>query len=187
MGLAAGAVLQMNLPRSDKRLLVILETDGCFADGVEVATGCSVGHRTLRVEDYGKVAATFVQVDTGKAIRLNPRHGVRETARRYAPGETRRYFAQIRGYQLMPATDLFSYREVELVRPVEEIVSRPGVRTNCAICAEEIINQREINLEMGPVCKTCAGPAYYRIVEFPMAPSPGLPALSDLLKNGRRP
>ena len=48
------------LPQTDKRLYTFVETDGCFADGVMVATGCSLGHRTLRLIDYGKVAATFV-------------------------------------------------------------------------------------------------------------------------------
>jgi formylmethanofuran dehydrogenase subunit E len=45
-------------------LLTILETDGCAADGVSAATGCWVGRRTLRVEDFGKVAATFVDTQT---------------------------------------------------------------------------------------------------------------------------
>src|SRR5512133_2350650 len=56
----------------DKPLLVILESDGCFADGIEAATGCSVGHRTLRVEDYGKIAATFVDIKQGRAVRVAP-------------------------------------------------------------------------------------------------------------------
>jgi formylmethanofuran dehydrogenase subunit E len=52
-------------PPAKKQLLVISETDGCFVDGVIAATNCTVGHRTLRVEDYGKVAATFVDTKTG--------------------------------------------------------------------------------------------------------------------------
>ena len=69
IGLAGGIALDLPLPRQDKRLLVIIETDGCFADGIEVATGCTVGHRTLRVEDYGKIAATFIDVKTEQAVR----------------------------------------------------------------------------------------------------------------------
>src|SRR5512147_1692459 len=72
MGLAGARALGLDLPVHYKRLLVILETDGCFADGVEAATGCTVGHRTMRVEDYGKIAATFVDVQTGRAFRLAP-------------------------------------------------------------------------------------------------------------------
>jgi formylmethanofuran dehydrogenase subunit E len=60
MGLHAGQLLQLDLPRTDKRLFVLVETDGCLTDGVAVATGCWFGRRTLRLVDQGKVAATFV-------------------------------------------------------------------------------------------------------------------------------
>jgi formylmethanofuran dehydrogenase subunit E len=55
IGLAAGEALDLDLPRADKRLLMLVETDGCFADGVSVATGCWLGRRTLRLVDYGRV------------------------------------------------------------------------------------------------------------------------------------
>lgn len=58
MGLYAGEILNLDLPQADKRLLTIIETDGCPSDGVAVATNCWVGRRTMHVEDYGKVAAT---------------------------------------------------------------------------------------------------------------------------------
>ena len=87
IGLAGAAALGLDAPRRDKRLLVILETDGCFADGVEVATGCTAGHRTLRIEDYGKIAATFVDVQTEEALRVAPRLDVRQRAYAYAPDE----------------------------------------------------------------------------------------------------
>jgi formylmethanofuran dehydrogenase subunit E len=60
--LAGFTALGFDSPPDKKRLLVITETDGCFADGLSAATNCTVGHRTLRVEDYGKTAATFVDV-----------------------------------------------------------------------------------------------------------------------------
>ena len=76
MGLFGAKTLGLDVPRPDKRLLVIAETDGCMADGLITATGCSVGRRTLRIVDYGKVAATFVDVETGRAVRITPREGV---------------------------------------------------------------------------------------------------------------
>jgi formylmethanofuran dehydrogenase subunit E len=163
MGLAGAEFLGLSVPRDDKGLLIILETDGCFADGVEVATGCMVGHRTLRVEDYGKVAATFVEVATGFAVRLAPRPDVREHARFYAPHEKRRYFAQLQGYQVMPTDELFDVQEVVLSTPIEAIISRPGVRTRCDLCGEEIINEREVIQGEMTLCRGCVGPAYYRI------------------------
>src|SRR5512137_1042207 len=112
IGLAGAARLGLALPRRDKTLMVIAESDGCFADGLEVAAGVSIGHRTLRVEDYGKVAATFVNAQTGAALRLAPRPDVRQAAFAYAPGETRRYYAQLEGYQRMPDEELLSVRPV---------------------------------------------------------------------------
>jgi formylmethanofuran dehydrogenase subunit E len=66
IGLQAGALLGLDLPRADKRLLALVETDGCFADGVSVATGCWLGRRTLRLLDYGRVAAMLVDISTGR-------------------------------------------------------------------------------------------------------------------------
>jgi formylmethanofuran dehydrogenase subunit E len=152
------------VPSSNKRLLAIVETDGCFADGVAVATGCSVGRRTMRVVDYGKVAATFVDVETGRAIRIAPRNGIRERAWAYAPGEPEsRWHAQLAGYQAMPDTELLAAQPVELNPTLEALLGQAGDRAVCASCGEEIINQREV-IEAGRVlCRACAGESYYRL------------------------
>ncbi len=163
MGLAGTAALGLEASRQAKALLVIAETDGCFADGLEVAAGVSVGHRTLRVEDYGKVAATFVEVKSGAAVRLAPRLDIRERALEYAPEEKRHYFAQLAAYQQMPDAMLFSVTTVALFPTVEQIVSRAGVRTNCCVCGEEIINEREIIFEGLAYCRACYGQAYYQV------------------------
>lgn len=161
IGLAGAAALSLLLPRTDKRLLIILETDGCFADGLEAATGCTVGHRTLKVVDYGKVAATFVDVKTEQAIRVAPQLDVREKAWRFAPDEVRHYFAQLVGYQQMPDEELLTIQPVQLNTPVSRIVSRPGVRVNCAQCGEEVMNEREVWQGAAAFCQSCAGLSYY--------------------------
>lgn len=161
IGLAGAAALGLDAPRRDKRLLVILETDGCFADGVEVATGCMAGHRTLRIEDYGKIAATFVDVQTEDALRVTPRLDVRQRAYAYAPDEPRHYFAQLSAYQVMPDEELLTIQPVQLAQPVAAIVSRPGVRVNCASCGEEIINEREVIADGQALCRSCAHGGYY--------------------------
>lgn len=161
--IAAAAMLELEAPRKDKRLLVIVETDGCFADGVEAAAGVSVGGRTLRVEDYGKIAATFVDVKTERALRVAPRVDVRERAREYAPEQKRRYFAMLHGYQRMPDEELLSFEWVVLATPVAAIVSRAGARAVCVKCSEEIINEREVVREGVTLCRSCAGGGYYSL------------------------
>ncbi len=163
IGLAGAAALGLDRLRQDKRLLIILETDGCFADGVEVATGCTVGHRTLRIEDYGKVAATFADVKTGYTVRVAPRLDIRARAPAYAPDESRHYFAQLRAYQIMPDVELLTMQEVHLTPSLKAIVSRAGVRVNCASCGEEIINEREVVSDGQILCRSCAGHSYYQL------------------------
>ncbi|HEX8992476.1 MAG TPA: FmdE family protein [Anaerolineales bacterium] len=165
IGLAGAAALHLNLARQDRRLLVILETDGCFADGIEVATGCTVGHRTLRVEDYGKIAATFVDVSTGLAFRIAPQLDVRQKAWEYARGETRHYFAQLLAYQSMPGEELLSIQPVCLKVPIQQILSHAGSRVHCERCGEEIINERVTVVKAHNLCRACASGGYYAALD----------------------
>jgi len=162
LGLAGLHALQLEPNRDSKRLLIISETDGCFVDGVIAATGCTVGHRTLRVEDYGKAAATFVDTQTGQAMRIAPRRDLRERACAFVPTEPRHYFAQMQAYQVMPAVEMFTVQPVILNTPIEQIVSRPGMRVICDVCAEEVMNEREIHQNGLTLCLTCAQAGYYR-------------------------
>ncbi len=77
MGTWAGELLGLDVPQSGRRLFVIAETDGCGVDGISVATNCWIGRRTLRVEDYGKLAATFIDTVTQRAVRIVPRSSAR--------------------------------------------------------------------------------------------------------------
>lgn len=170
IGLAGGAALGIKIPPEDKALLVIAETDGCFISGLVSATGCGVHHRTLRIEYLGKVAATFVEVDNGKAIRIVPRPDVRQRAFDFATGEVNEYEAQLLGYQKMPDDQLLILENVQLNYSVSELISKPGLRVQCERCDEEIINQREVYREGQTLCQTCAGFGYYKtfIKDFPV-------------------
>jgi formylmethanofuran dehydrogenase subunit E len=161
VGLAGMQALGFDGPPPKKRLLTILETDGCFADGVIEATACTVGHRTLRIEDYGKVAVTFVDTQTGKAVRVTPALDSREKASLFASDEPKHYTAQMKAYQTMRDEDLLHLQSVRLKVPIEQIVSRPGTRPNCEMCGEEIINEREVVQAGKTLCRSCAGFGYY--------------------------
>ena len=161
MGLYAGELLGLTLPQADKRLYTIMETDGCAADGVAVAVNCWVGRRTMRIEDYGKVAATFVDTATDRALRIAPRPTVRRAACTYVPEAVNRWEAQLVGYQLLPAGEMFDAREVALRTPIEAIISRPGRKALCEVCGEEIMNEREVVQDGATLCRACAGASYY--------------------------
>jgi formylmethanofuran dehydrogenase subunit E len=163
IGLAGMKLLGFDVPPTKKQLLIISETDGCFVDGVIAATGCTVGHRTLRVADYGKVAVTFVDTKTGRAVRVAPRLDIRARAGAFIPEESRHYFAQMQAYQFMPDEEMLTAQEVVLNTPIEQIISRPGVRVNCDVCGEEIMNEREIHQNGLTLCPPCAQGGYYRL------------------------
>lgn len=168
IGLAGLAALELQSPVNKNTALILIETDGCFADGVEVATGATIGHRTLRVNDFGKMAATFVNVKTGRAIRIAPALDIRQRALQYASGDPRHYFAQLEGYQIMPEAELLHFQEIVLNPSLAELLSRPIVRVNCDYCGEEIINEREITEAGTTLCRSCANQGYYFIKPAPL-------------------
>jgi formylmethanofuran dehydrogenase subunit E len=164
MGLLAGQQLQIDLPQTDKRLLTIVETDGCATDGIAVATNCWVGRRTLKVMDFGKVAGTFVDTYTGQAIRIVPQRHVRQLAQAFAPDARTPWEGYLLGYQRMPAMDLLNVQAVQLMQPVQHILGLPGAKAQCHSCSEEIMNEREVYHEGKMLCRTCAGEGYYHVL-----------------------
>ncbi len=160
MGMYAAELLDLPLPQDDKRLLTLIETDGCFADGVAVATGCELGHRTLRLVDYGKVAAAFIDTQTGRAVRIAPTLDSREQAGKIAGEGNSRWRSYLEAYQVMAYEDLFMAQEVTLNFSVEAVVSKHGPRVTCAYCGEEIINEREVIANGEVLCRACAGDSY---------------------------
>lgn len=144
-----------------KRLLTIVETDGCGLDGVAVAVDCHVGRRTLRLQDYGKVAATFIDTRTGQAVRVWPSPQARERAETAVPQARSRWHAHLEAYQTLPDAALLCVQPVQLTHTIAQILSRPGVRVNCEACGEEIINEREVWENGRILCQSCANGGYY--------------------------
>lgn len=165
----AGTLLKLTLPQPDKRLITIVEAYGCVTDGIAVATGCWLGRRSLYVQDFGKVAATFIDSLSGQAVRIVPSPNSRQLAPSYAPEATNRWEAYLSGYQRMPNNKLFSTQWVRLTTPLARFVGQDGVRINCEICGEEIINLREVVIEGTVMCRACAGERYYQ----PLVVEPG--------------
>jgi formylmethanofuran dehydrogenase subunit E len=161
MGLYAGKILALDLPQTGKRLHTFVETDGCAADGISVATGCWLGRRTLHALDFGKIAATFVDSLTGQAVRIYPHPNCRQDARSYAPDARNTYQAQLEAYQVMPDENLLVAQNVKLAISLEAIISSKAAHAKCQRCGEEIKNEREVYQDGEVLCRGCAGEAYY--------------------------
>jgi formylmethanofuran dehydrogenase subunit E len=161
IGLLAGKVLDLDLPQVDKRLFAFVECDGCGMGGIAVASGCCVERRTLRVVDYGKLAAAFIDTQTGRAVRIHPLPGCREISAQLLPTNGNRWRTQLEAYQFLPDEQLFNVQPVTLTVSLKKIISEPGLRVICSDCGEEISNEREVYRDGRCMCRACAGEAYY--------------------------
>ncbi len=148
-----------------KNVIVFVEMDRCATDAVQSVTGCSLGHRTMKFMDYGKMAATYMNLKTGKAIRIVAREESREKAKRYFPDIENKYAGQLEAYKIMDNTELFDVMEVSVnVRP-EDMPGRPLQRVQCDACGEHVQDRREVYQDGKVLCAPCAQGGYY-------APSP---------------
>lgn len=161
MGLMAARLLKVEMPQEGKRILAMVETDGCFADGVSVASGCSMGHRTMRLADYGKIAATFIDTRAERALRIAPLPDLRGRAVLSLPEGGKRWHAYLEAYQRFPEEEMFAVQEVALTFDLKAVVGKPGMREVCSQCGEEIINQREVRQDGAILCRSCAGESYW--------------------------
>lgn len=145
-----------------KDLMVFVEMDRCATDAVQSVTGCTLGKRSLRFLDYGKMAASFLNIATGRAVRVLAREEARELSRRYATDPDDKYQAQTAAYRIMPDEELFAVSEVYISPREEDLPGRPLSRVPCDGCGEHVQDRREVRLGKRTLCRSCAEGAYYR-------------------------
>jgi formylmethanofuran dehydrogenase subunit E len=146
-----------------KKVIVFVEMDRCAADAVASVTGTSLGKRTLKFMDYGKMAATFLNLSTGRAVRVYAKEESREKAKDLFPEIEDKYAAQVEAYKVMPDTELFDTFEVEVTLREEDMPGRPLRRVKCDRCGEHVQDMREIVREGTVLCRSCEGDSYYRV------------------------
>lgn len=144
-----------------KSIIVFVEMDRCATDAVQSVTGCSLGHRTMKFMDYGKMAATFVNLKTDRAIRVLAREESKKKAKEYFPEIENKYAAQLEAYKIMSYEDLFDVMEVTVKLNVEDMPGRPLRRVRCDACGEYVQDSREVCKDGRVLCRPCADSAYY--------------------------
>jgi formylmethanofuran dehydrogenase subunit E len=145
-----------------KSLLVFVEIDRCAADAINTVTGCRLGKRTLKFHDYGKLAATFLNLKTNEAVRVVARDESREAADHAFPEIDNRYERQLRAYRFLPEDELFKIERVTVEVAAQDQPGRPVSRVLCDECGEGINDRREVTRDGRTFCRACAGEAYYR-------------------------
>lgn len=148
-------------PKRSKSLIAWVEVDRCGADAVQTVTGCKPGKRTLKLVDYGKLAATFLNTETGEAVRVVARSDSRERAAQLYP-DLPKYDAQLKTYRTLPDEQLFDVQRVRVDLGEYDRPGKPLLRVTCVVCGEEVNDARHIDGDDGPLCKACAGGAYYQ-------------------------
>jgi formylmethanofuran dehydrogenase subunit E len=144
-----------------KNVIVFVEMDRCATDAVQSVTGCSLGHRTMKFMDYGKMAVTFVNLRTGKAVRVVAGEESRDKAKTHFPSIEDKYRAQLEAYKVMSVEDLFEVMEVKVALRPEDMPGRPLRRVRCEACGEHVQDMREVYRDGKPLCVSCAEGGYY--------------------------
>jgi formylmethanofuran dehydrogenase subunit E len=147
--------------KDSKRLVTFVEIDRCATDAVMVVTGCRLGKRALKFRDWGKVAATFVDVESGKAVRVAARESSKALARSLHPEIADKNRQQMQAYQEMTDEQLFQTQWVHVELPPEEFPGYKGERVVCSQCGEGINFRREVRIGAKVLCRACAGQRYY--------------------------
>jgi len=149
--------------KDKKNLIVFVEMDRCATDAVQSVTGCSLGHRTMKFMDYGKMAATFVNLKTGKAVRVIAKEESRDKAKEMFPHIENKYRAQLEAYKVMPDDELFDVMDVKVEIKPEDMPGRPLKRVKCDRCGEYVQDMREVMNNGKVLCRPCAEGGYYSV------------------------
>jgi len=145
-----------------KNLIVYVETDRCASDAILAVTGCHPGKRTMKILDHGKMAATFINLKTGKAVRVAAKNRdgnkvvTREEIEKSPYTET---------YAMMPLEELFEASEVRVELKPEDMPGKPLHIITCEACGERVMDMREEQKDGKLLCRPCArGTNYYTLL-----------------------
>ncbi len=147
-----------------KKLYVVVEIDRCATDAIQSVTGCTLGKRSLRWLDFGIMAATFVNLDTGQAVRVTAREEARTLSESYCPAIADKYQRQLEAYKVMPLAELFTFQEVTVSLRDCDMPGRPIRRVQCGQCGDWVQDCRELEQDGIIRCKACAGERYYTVL-----------------------
>jgi formylmethanofuran dehydrogenase subunit E len=154
-----------------KSIIVYVEMDRCATDAIQSVTGCSLGHRTMKFLDYGKMAATFVNLRTGRAARVIAKEESRQKAKESFPEIANKYEAQVEAYKIMSDEELFDVREVRVELKPEDMPGRPMRRIKCDVCGEYVQDKKEVYRNSKTLCKACGEGSYYVAGKAFLSPS----------------
>lgn len=150
-----------------KRFLVYVEIDRCATDAIQTVTGASLGKRTMKFLDYGIMAATFLNLETGLAYRILAKEEAKEKAKVYFPEIENAAQRELLAYKIMPLDELFEVRKVKVHYDECDLPGKPRKKTICSQCGIVIRDGKEIWRDGRALCKICAGLGYFSLEANP--------------------
>ena len=148
-----------------KQLIVYVEIDRCATDAIGYVTGVKLGRRSLKFVDNGIMAATFVNLETGAAVRIVSTESARDLAHDYAPGIDDRHRQQIEAYRRMPDEVLFDITPVRVDLPFHDMPGPSRFKSRCDACGTVVRDKKEVLVNDRVLCRPCAYGTYYRTLE----------------------
>lgn len=142
--------------------MVYVEMDRCAADAVAHVTGVKSGRRSLKFVDYGIMAATFVHLKTGDAVRVISTEEARDLAPVYAPHAAGKSQQQLEAYKRMPDSVLFRVQQVEVKVSEFDLPGPTRRKISCRRCGQVVRDHREVLVDGQVLCRPCAGGAYFK-------------------------
>ena len=141
-----------------KRLVVYVEIDRCATDAIGMVTGCRLGKRTLKFRDWGKMAATFVDLESGRGVRVVALENSRELAQQLYPHIESKSAQQMAAYRALTHDQLFREQDVRVSVDPSELPGFKGERFLCPVCGEGVNFGRWIEADGQRLCLSCAQP-----------------------------
>jgi formylmethanofuran dehydrogenase subunit E len=145
-----------------KKLIVFIEMDRCTGDALAHVTSVKLGRRSLKFMDYGIMAATLLNLETGRAFRVISTEESREMAGLYAPFEPEPRRQQLEAYKIMPDGVMFRVQEVKVELSPFDLPGPTRRKVTCARCGQVVRDRREAVEDGRIYCRPCAGGAYFR-------------------------
>jgi len=166
MCLLALSLIDIEDPRGSdrKKLYTLVEIDRCATDAIQSVTGCSLGKRSMKHLDHGVMAATFVNLESSKSVRITALEEAREHASKYCSDIDNKYARQLEAYKVMPEKELFRVEHVQVNIPEEDLPGRPMRRVQCDICSEWVQDCRDIQVDGKNLCRGCVDGRYYKVI-----------------------
>ena len=164
MSLLALSLIGIREPKGvdRKKLYVIVEIDRCATDAIQSVTGCSLGKRSMKWLDHGIMAASFVNLDSGAAVRIIALEEARERSNKYCAEITDKYARQLEAYKIMADEELFRIEHIAIDIPPEDLPGRPLSRVQCEVCSDWVQDKRDLTVNGRTLCRNCAGQRYYK-------------------------